>query len=139
MFFQAGPLGKEKPTTKQPIQCNAMYSETHKMAGNCNSFALKLSKSEFTLSQLELGGRWELGWHSMICILVSGKISFSCNLRIQYYVGSMVNFSICFPSGALVPLTQIPESSVIFGLYFQCAFSHTHYNNYENLFFKLKI
>ena len=84
MFFQAGPLGKQKPTTEQPIQCNAMCSETHKMASNCNSFGLKLSKSEFTLSQLELGGRWEVGIAValMICTLVSGKISFSCNLRI---------------------------------------------------------
>lgn len=88
-----------------------MCSETHNMAGNCNSFGLKLSKSEFTLSQLELGGRWELGWHSMICTLVSGKISFSCNLRIQYYVGSIVNFSICFPSGALVPLRSNSRKS----------------------------
>ena len=62
--------------------CNAMCSETHNMASNCNRFGLKLSKSEFTLSQLELGGRWELGWYSMICTLVSSKINFSCNLRI---------------------------------------------------------
>lgn len=88
-----------------------MCSETHNMAGNCNSFGLKLSKSEFTLSQLELGGRWELRWHSMICTLVAGKISFSCNLRIQYYVGSIVNFSICFPSGALVPLRSNSRKS----------------------------
>ena len=57
-----------------------MCSETHNMAGNCNSFGLKLSKSEFTLSQLELGGRWELGWHSMYVLwcpvrLVSAVIS----------------------------------------------------------------
>ena len=100
-----------------------MCSETHKMASNCNSFGLKLSKSEFTLPQLELGWRWELGWHSMICTLVSGKISFSCNLRIQYYVASMVNFSICFPYGALVPLTlNSRKSSNLWPTFSVCFF-----------------
>ena len=88
-----------------------MCTETHHMASNCNSFGLKLSKSEFTLFQLDLGGTWELGWHSMICTLVSGMIIFSCNLRIQFYVGSMVNFFICFSSGFLVPLTSNSRKS----------------------------
>ena len=51
----------------------------------------------------------------------------------------MVNFSICFPSGAFSFLQpQIPESPVIFGQHFHCVFSHTRYNNYENLFFLIK-
>ena len=50
----------------------------------------------------------------------------------------MVNFSICFPSGALVPPTSNSRKSSNLWPTFSLCFSHTRYNNYENLFFLIK-